>query len=109
MYLQCFENLLTKIEKIAETTTLAKETILTKEGKGEPRKRRRFGKYRKRNKHFHCDKKDTNPASKYRIKRSVQGEALFICQKITGSGARFSKFPVTFRARNQVFKSKYKE
>ena len=44
-----------------------------------------------------------------RVKRSVQGEALFICQKITGSRARFSKFPVTFRARNQVFKSKYKE
>ena len=25
------------------------------------------------------------------------------------SGARFSKVPVTFRARNQIFKSKYKE
>ena len=25
-----------------------------------------------------------------------------------GSGARFSKVPVTFRARNQIFKSKYK-
>ena len=24
-------------------------------------------------------------------------------------GARFSKVPVTFRARNQIFKSKYKE
>ena len=47
-----FENLLTKIEKIAKTTTLAKETIFTKQGKGEPRKRRRFGKYPKRNKNF---------------------------------------------------------
>ena len=27
----------------------------------------------------------------------------------TGPGARFSKVPVTFRARNQIFKSKYKE
>ena len=26
-----------------------------------------------------------------------------------GAGARFSKVPVTFRARNQIFKSKYKE
>ena len=26
-----------------------------------------------------------------------------------GAGARFSKVPVTFRARNQTFKSKYKE
>ena len=25
------------------------------------------------------------------------------------SGTRFSKVPVTFRARNQIFKSKYKE
>ena len=29
--------------------------------------------------------------------------------KETGPGARFSKVPVTFRARNQIFKSKYKE
>ena len=27
----------------------------------------------------------------------------------TESGARFSKVPVTFRARNQIFRSKYKE
>ena len=27
----------------------------------------------------------------------------------TGPGARFSKVPVTFRARNQIFKSKYKD
>ena len=27
----------------------------------------------------------------------------------TGPGARFSKVPVTLRARNQIFKSKYKE
>ena len=27
----------------------------------------------------------------------------------SGPGARFSKVPVTFRARNQIFKSKYKE
>ena len=27
----------------------------------------------------------------------------------TAPGARFSKAPVTFRARNQIFKSKYKE
>ena len=26
-----------------------------------------------------------------------------------GPGARFSKVPVTLRARNQIFKSKYKE
>ena len=26
-----------------------------------------------------------------------------------GAGARFSKVPVTFLARNQIFKSKYKE
>ena len=26
-----------------------------------------------------------------------------------GAGARFSKVPVTFQARNQIFKSKYKE
>ena len=29
------------------------------------------------------------------------------CNK--GPGARFSKVPVTLRARNQIFKSKYKE
>ena len=28
---------------------------------------------------------------------------------LTESGARFSKVPVTLRARNQTFKSKYKE
>ena len=28
---------------------------------------------------------------------------------LDGPGARFSKVPVTFRARNQIFKSKYKE
>ena len=28
---------------------------------------------------------------------------------VKGSGARFSKVPVTLRARNQIFKSKYKE
>jgi len=28
---------------------------------------------------------------------------------LLGPGARFSKVPVTFRARNQIFKSKYKE
>ena len=28
---------------------------------------------------------------------------------VTGTGARFSKVPVTLRARNQKFKSKYKE
>ena len=27
----------------------------------------------------------------------------------TGPGAPFSKVPITFRARNQIFKSKYKE
>ena len=27
----------------------------------------------------------------------------------SGPGARFSKVPVTLRARNQIFKSKYKE
>ena len=33
------------------------------------------------------------------------------CQQVENSrpGARFSKVPVTFRARNQIFKSKYKE
>ena len=29
--------------------------------------------------------------------------------KMYGVGAGFSKVPVTFRARNQIFKSKYKE
>ena len=28
---------------------------------------------------------------------------------VLGPGARFSKAPVTFRARNQIFKSKYKQ
>ena len=28
---------------------------------------------------------------------------------IAGAGARFSKVPLTFRVRNQIFKSKYKE
>ena len=28
---------------------------------------------------------------------------------LKGSGARFSKVPVTLRARNQIFKAKYKE
>ena len=40
------------------------------------------------------------------------GGAGFVSEKIVlvyGPGARFSKFPVTFRARNQIFKSKYKE
>ena len=102
MYLQGFENLLTKIEKIAKTTTLAKETKVNLEKDAD------LANIAKGTRIFHCNEKDINPASKYRVKRSVQGEALFICQKITGSGARFLKFPVTFRARNQVFKSKYK-
>ena len=41
------------------------------------------------------------------------GEPVFFRKKlwlwVYGPGARFSKVPVTFRARNQIFKSKYKE
>jgi len=102
LYLQGFENLLTKIEKIAKTTTLAKERKVNLEKDAD------LVNIAKGTRIFHCNKKDTNPAS-IRVKRSVQGEALFICQKINNAGARFLKFPVTFRARNQVFKSKYKE
>ena len=41
---------------------------------------------------------------------SFQIERLLICGDIAKNpGARFSKVPVTFRARNQIFKSKYKE
>jgi len=36
------------------------------------------------------------------VEREVAGS-------IPGAGARFSKVPVTLRARNQIFKSKYKE
>ena len=35
---------------------------------------------------------------------------VFLCPIVSQtSGARFSKVPVTFRARNQIFRSKYKE
>ena len=32
-----------------------------------------------------------------------------VLNALTETGARFSKVPVTLRARNQIFKSKYKE
>ena len=39
----------------------------------------------------------------------LQGRTVHTPGHVKGPGARFSKVSVTFRARNQIFKSKYKE
>ena len=41
------------------------------------------------------------------INKITQNECIEQCE--TTAGARFSKVPVTLQARNQIFKSKYKE